>query len=86
MLEPPPPHASINAASSAPIAKVNNPAIVTMAGAVLVWVAKQYFKTEIPAEVAVALLGLIAYAVAYLTPIKRREIRLSLTPLQRDGA
>jgi hypothetical protein len=47
-----------------------------MGGAVLVWVARQYFHTEIPAEVAIAILGLVAYAVAYLTPIKRRELSL----------
>lgn len=70
-----PPHVTISANGAAPIAKVGNPALVTMAGAVLVWVAKQYFRTDIPAEVAIAMIGLIAYAVAYITPIKRREVR-----------
>jgi hypothetical protein len=69
-----PPHATLLAASTAPIAKVNNPAIVTMGGAVMVWVAKTYFKTEIPAEVAIAVLGLLSYVVAYITPLKRREV------------
>lgn len=70
---------------SAPIAKVSNPAIATMGGAVLVWIAHQYFKLEIPPEVAIAIIGLIAYAVAYLTPLKRREIKsaaLAYAPAQ----
>jgi xanthosine utilization system XapX-like protein len=46
-----------------------------MAGAVLVWIAKTYLKTDIPAEVAIAMIGLIATGVGYVTPIKRREIR-----------
>jgi hypothetical protein len=75
MLEPPP-HAPIDIATSAPIAKVNNPAIVAMIATVLVWVAKQYFKLEIPADVAIAGVGALSFIVAYLTPLKRREISL----------
>jgi hypothetical protein len=71
-----PPHATVASASSAPIGKVTNPAIVTMGGVVLSYVAKQYFKIDIPAEVALAIVGLLAYLVAYLTPIKRREVSL----------
>lgn len=69
-----PPHATIPAASLAPIAKVTNPALITMGGAVLAWAAKTYLKTEIPAEVAISIIGIAAYAVAYLTSIKRREL------------
>lgn len=70
-----PPHASVAARGAAPIGKVSNPALVTFGGTILVWVAKTYLKTDIPAEVALAIVGAIAYAVAYVTPIKRREIR-----------
>jgi hypothetical protein len=73
MLEPPP-HASIDAATNKPIAKVNNPAIVAAIATVLVWIAKQYFKLEIPADVAIAGVGALSFLVAYFTPLKRREI------------
>lgn len=73
MLEPPP-HAPIDAASSAPIAKVGNPAIVAAVATVIAWVAKQYFHTEIPADVAIAGVGVLSFIVAYLTPIRYREI------------
>lgn len=74
MLEPPP-HAPINLGST-PIAKVGNPAIVASVATVLAWVAKQYFETEIPADVAIAGVGVACFLVAYFTPIKRREVRL----------
>ena len=73
MLQPPP-HAPINL-GSAPIAKVNNPAIVAAVATVIAWVAKQYFETEIPADVAVAGVGALSFLVAYYTPLKRREAR-----------
>lgn len=74
MLEPPP-HVSLDAATSAPIAKVTNPAIVASIATVLVWILKQYLKTEIPADVAIAGVGLLSFLVGYATPIKRREVR-----------
>jgi hypothetical protein len=75
MLEPPP-HAPIDVATSAPIAKVNNPAIVAAIATVLVWIAKTYWHTEIPADVAIAGVGVLSFIVAYYTPLKRREISL----------
>jgi hypothetical protein len=72
MLEPP--HAPIAVSTASPIAKVNNPAIVAAIATVLVWIAKQYFKLEIPADVAIAGVGALSFIVAYYTPLKRREI------------
>jgi xanthosine utilization system XapX-like protein len=71
-----PPHATVAVNGSAPLQKITNGAIVTMGGGVLVWIAHTYFKTEIPAEVAVSLLGLLSILVQYLTSIKRRELNL----------
>jgi hypothetical protein len=73
MLEPPP-HAPIDV-GSAPIAKVTNPAIVAAIATIATYVANEYFKVNLPADVAIAGVGLLCFAIAYLTPIKRREIR-----------
>lgn len=73
MLEPPP-HSSLPLGTT-PIAKVGNPAIVASVATVLAWVAKQYFETEIPADVAIAGVGVVCFLVAYFTPIKRREVQ-----------
>lgn len=75
MLEPPP-HAPIDVATASPIAKVTNPAIVASVATVLAWAAKQYFHTEIPADVAISGVGVVCFLVAYFTPLKRREVRL----------
>jgi hypothetical protein len=74
MLEPPP-HAVINAATANPIAKVSNPAWVAAISTVLVWAAKTYWHTEIPSDVAIAGVGMLCFIVAYLTPIRRRDLK-----------
>jgi hypothetical protein len=70
-----PPHVAIPAASAAPIPKVLYPIYTSMGGTVLVWVAKQYLGLDIPTEVAVAIIGLAAGLVGYLTPLKARDIK-----------
>jgi xanthosine utilization system XapX-like protein len=69
-----PPHASITA-SPGVIAKVANPAWCTLAATVFVYVVNRYFKVEVPPDVALAAMGLIALLVGYLTPLKQREIK-----------
>ena len=52
--------------SIAPTRKVNAGGITASLAVVIVWAAKEFARVEVPAEIAVAMTGILAYIVQYI--------------------
>ena len=59
--------------SAAPTNKTNAAGIASFVVVIIVWAAKQWGQVDIPAEVAAAATGIIAYLAAYITPPAQRD-------------
>ena len=49
-----------------PSRKVNAGGITASLAVVIVWAAKEFARVEVPAEIAVAMTGILAYIVQYM--------------------
>lgn len=62
-------------AINAPIAKVANPIYVGAIASIAVWALQTYAHTQIPPEVAIAMVTVLAGIVGYATPLRPSEVR-----------
>jgi hypothetical protein len=58
----------MNTNSAKPVRKVASAGVAGAAATVLVWVATTFFHTELSADVTAAIVTLVMFAAAYLTP------------------